>query len=158
MFSALSQGASLYILQKGDNMKLSIGTVVSRTEPSVKLQQFGSYPQAYSDAHVEIEATADGETMRFKQVPANMSQADFGNTVITETREQMLAEVERMMARSQAVVDSLPHHQQTLQQGKELLMQLNPAFAREQEHERRVSRLEGDVGEIKALLLAMQKT
>lgn len=158
MFSALSQGASLYILQKGEDLKLSIGTVLSRTEPTNFHSQYTAFLPNQQEAPIEIEVSADGNTMKFSKVPANLSRADFGNTIITETREQMLSEVERMMAQSQSVIDSVPRHQRTLEQGKELLMQLNPVFAREQARERRIAHLEGDVGEMKAMLMAMQKT
>lgn len=156
MFSSLTTGSSLYVLQRNDNaLKLSVATVESRTEPTYRQPTYG-LPNL-QNALVTLKVTIDGAPAEFQGVPAQASKADFGNTVIAETREIMLSEVERMMAQSQAIIDSVPRHQSILQQSKQLLTQLNPSYAKELEQELRVSRLEQGVDELKTILVAINE-
>jgi hypothetical protein len=60
MFSALRQGNSLYILEKGDAPKLSIGQVISVSAPQTK---FGSFP---TDTTVDITVKVNDSTQEFK--------------------------------------------------------------------------------------------
>lgn len=158
MFSSLTTGSSLYVLQRGDTtMRLSIATVESRSEPSFRQPTYGLPVPNPVDQFITLKVSINGEPVEFQRVPATATKADFGSTVITETRELMLSEVERMMAQSQAVIDSIPRHEAVLSQSRQLLTQLNPAFAKEQEQEQRVCRLEQGVDELKTMLAAISE-
>lgn len=156
MFSSLTQGSSIYVLQRADSsMNLAIGTVESRTEPTFRQTSYG-LPNM-QETFITLKVTIGGSPYEFQRVPASASKADFGTTFIAETRELMLAEVERMIAQSQSVIDSVPRHQAVLTQSKQLLIQLNPAYAKEQQQEQRVCRLEQGMDELKDILSAINE-
>lgn len=96
---------------------------------------------------VDVKVKVGDETMDFKQLPANLSIANFGqsNIVVSESREAMLSEVEGMMRSSQCVLDSLDYHKNVIDSCDGILQVLNPQFAKEREQEQKIGTLEDKV-------------
>ena len=143
MFQGSRQGNLFYILEKGDELKLRIGQVVSVSNPQPKYGQFntptfGSQPEMTVDVRVKV----DEETMDFKQLSANASIANSGNVVVSDSKEAMSAEVEGLLRTSKAILESVPYHEKMIVACDGILRDLNPSFKKEKEQEEKIGALE----------------
>lgn len=149
MFQSLRQSNIFYILQKGENPDLKIGQVVSVSNPQPKYgqyvpgQTFGQNMETVVDVSVKI----NDETIEFKQLPANLSIANFGQNgvVVSDNREAMNAEVESMLRTSKQVIESISFHENVISSCDAILRELNPQFAKEKEQEEKIGALEQKV-------------
>lgn len=156
MFQGLRQNGLFYILEKGDDLKLRVGQVVSVSNPQPKYGQFntptfGSQPEMTVDVRVKV----DEETMDFKQLNANASIANSGNVVVSDSKDAMSAEVEGLLRTSKAILESVPYHEKMLVACDNVLRDLNPSFKKEKEQEEKMTMLEGEVIGIKDTLNEM---
>ena len=156
MFQGVRQNGLFYILEKGDDLKLRVGQVVSVSNPQPKYGQFntptfGSQPEMTVDVRVKV----DEETMDFKQLNANASIANSGNVVVSDSKDAMSAEVEGLLRTSKAILESVPYHERMLASCDNVLRDLNPSFKKEKEQEEKMTMLEGEVSGIKDTLNEM---
>lgn len=143
MFSGLRQNGLFYILEKGEDLKLRVGQVISVSNPQPKYGQFntptfGSQPEMTVDVRVKV----DEETMDFKQLNANASIANSGNVVVSDSKDAMSAEVEGLLRTSKAILESVPYHEKMLVACDNVLRDLNPSFKKEKEQEEKIGALE----------------
>ena len=143
MFQGLRQNGLFYILEKGDDLKLRVGQVISVSNPQPKYGQFntptfGSQPEMTVDVRVKV----DEETMDFKQLNANASIANSGNVVVSDSKDAMSAEVEGLLRTSKAILESVPYHEKMLVACDNVLRDLNPSFKKEKEQEEKIGALE----------------
>jgi hypothetical protein len=143
MFSGSRQGNLFYILEKGDELKLKVGQVVSVSNPQPKFGQFNT-PTFGSQAEmtVDVRVKVDDETMDFKQLSANASIANSGNVVVSDNKDAMSAEVEGLLRTSKGILDSIPYHEKMLVSCDAILRDLNPSFKKEKEQEEKIGALE----------------
>ena len=146
MFSGLRQNSLFYILEKGENMNLKIGHVESVSNPTPKFGQFHasqSYMQP-NDTFVDVKVKVGDEIIDFKQLPSNLTIANFGQNgvVVSESKEAMSAEVEAMLRNSTSIIESVPYHEKVISSCDEILRLLNPQFAKEKEQEEKIGALE----------------
>ena len=153
MFSALRQGATIYVLYK-DNLSLKVGSVSTMTQPTFN-QYLPNMPLQPMDVTVKFD---DGTSNEFKQLQPNSSVATYGNVVVAETKELMMQEVEQMARSAKAQIDNMPYHQKVLEASRNMLAELNPAIAKEQQTEREIVKLKNDIGELKDLILKMSRS
>ena len=156
MFQGVRQNGLFYILEKGEDLKLRIGQVISVSNPQPKYGQFntpsfGSQPEMTVDVRVKV----DEDTMDFKQLNANASIANSGNVVVSDSKDAMSAEVEGLLRTSKAILESVPYHEKMLGACDNILRDLNPSFKKEKEQEEKMSMLEGEVIGIKDTLNEM---
>lgn len=140
MFSALRQGSTLYILEKGENLTLKIGQVTGITQPN--------YGNNFLMTTVDITSKVGDQTMDFKNVPGSQSVANYNNAIITETKELMTNEVENMLQNSKSIVDSIPYHNKVITSCEKILSDLNPRFAKEKERDEDITNLKNKIGGI----------
>ena len=143
MFQGVRQNGLFYILEKGEDLKLRVGQVVSVSNPQPKYGQFntptfGSQPEMTVDVRVKV----DEETMDFKQLNANASIANSGNVVVSDSKDAMSAEVEGLLRTSKALLESVPYHEKMLVSCDNVLRDLNPSFKKEKEQEEKIGALE----------------
>jgi hypothetical protein len=143
MFQGVRQNGLFYILEKGDELKLRVGQVVSVSNPQPKYGQFntpafGGQPEMTVDVRVKV----DDETMDFKQLNANASIANSGNLVVSDNKDAMSAEVEGLLRTSKAILESVPYHEKMLVACDSVLRDLNPTFKKEKEQEEKIGALE----------------
>lgn len=158
MFSGLRQNALFYILEKSNGLKLKIGQVVSVSNPTPKYRQYTpAQPFGQQETTVDVSVKVDDDTIDFKQLPSNVSIANFGNdgVVVSESREAMSAEVEAILRNSQQVIDSIPVHEQNVSDCDAILRQLNPVFAKEKQTDERIGALECAIGGVNDKLDAL---
>lgn len=156
MFSGLRQNGLFYILEKGEDLKLRIGQVVSVSNPQPKYNQFGTggfaaQPEMTVDARVKV----DDEILDFKQLNANASIANSGSVIVSDSKEAMTAEVEGLLHASKGILDSVGYYEKVLASCDGILRELNPSFKKEKEQQEKMSMLEDEVVGIKGTLNEM---
>ena len=150
MFQGLRQQNLIYVLEKGEELSLKVGQVVSVSNPQPKYNHFstpnafGSQPEMVVDVKVKIGE----ETIDFKQLGATQSIANSGNIVVSDSKEAMSAEVEGLLRNSRQIIDSIPYHEKVVATCDTMLRELNPQFAKEKEQEEKIGMLEERMGDI----------
>lgn len=155
MFSALRQDNTFYILEKGENPNLKTASVVSVSNPVPKYKSTSfTSPLSPIETVVDVVVKTKDDTIEFKQLPANLSIANFGtsNVVVSESREAMLAEVEAMQRNSKDAISSVPYHKSVVEACERIIGELNPQFAKEKEQEAKIGALEGKMNGIEKTL------
>lgn len=147
MFSALRQGAPLYILEKGETPNIKIGQVESVTQPRPK---YATYNPAVGingnmETIVDITVKINGDKKEYIGIPSNLSIHGYGDIVISESRDAMISEVDGMLQSSQSIIDSIEYHKKMVIACEEMLKQLNPAYAKEQERDGAIDSLKSEV-------------
>lgn len=153
MFSALQRGSTIYILDKTDGLKYKIGQIDSTTQPVPKgINYSRQYPYNPVNEYVmDIKVNIDGEIKEFKQVLSNLSYATFdnGNYVISETRDAILNEVQATVDNSEHTINSVAYHKKIVEEGKNILKQADPRFAKEEERDSAIANLQNQFGAFK---------
>lgn len=144
MFQGLRTGGLFYVLEKGDELKLKIGNVVSVSNPQPKYSQMSNIPTYNNQPEmvVDVKVKLGEETIDFKQLNANMNIANSGNVVVSDNKEAMSAEVESLLRTSRQIIESVPYHEKVIQNCDVMLRELNPQFAKEKEQEEKIGMLE----------------
>lgn len=157
MFSGLRQNNLFYILEKGEDFNLKTGQVVGVSNPQPKYNQFCSAPTygVQPELFVDVKIKVGDETVEFKQLGANMSIANSGDVVVSDSREAMSAEIESMMRNSRQIIDSVPYHERVLASCDTMLRDLNPNFKKEKEQEEKIGVLEEKMSGIESTLNQM---
>lgn len=151
MFSALRQGAQVYILEKGETPTLKIGQVVSVGQPKPRYNTttpnatFGLNPELV----VDVDVNVNGDDYKFENLSSTATIATYGKAVISDNRDAMLQEVDNMRNSSQQIIDSLDYHKGVVDACGEMFKQLNPNYAKEQQRDDDISRLKSEMGELK---------
>ena len=153
MFSGLRQNGLFYILEKGDELRLKIGHVVSVSNPQPKYGQFGY--NAQPEMVVDVKVKVDEETIEFKQLNANSNIANSGSVIVSDSKEAMSAEVEGLLHTSKGILDSVSYHEKVLTSCDGILRELNPNFKKEKEQEEKIGMLEDKIVGIEGTLSDM---
>lgn len=124
MFSNLSNGSTVYVLQTKDGLKYDVCTVEA-LKPSFSYNFNGG-------AIVDIAVTIDGVRKEFSGIQANSNVSTSSNYIITDTKEAMISQIQNMYQTNQDIVDGIEKYRKTAIECKELLGKLNPQFAKEQ--------------------------
>lgn len=155
MFQSVRQNSPFYILDKGDEKNLLVGSVESVTNPTPRYST--SYPvQPYggADMVVDIVVRVGEEKREYKQLPANLTIANFGTSgiVVSDDRQAMCAEIEAWVRASRQHIESVPYHQDVIDKGEKMILVLNPQLAKEKEQEDRLSNLENKFDKIMCMM------
>ena len=138
MFSALSQGSPIYILDKTSSPKYNIGEIVGVSYPKTNPYNLG--PQNTVDIKVKIE----GEIQEFSSIPSINSIVSYNNgkIIISETKQGIQNEVESILSNSKQILNNIDNYKKNVEDCEEILKQLNPQFAIDKERDERLSNLE----------------
>ena len=148
MFSNLSKGNVLYGLDRTDGVKQFTATVenVIPTTGSLTPNMFGQMPEV----RLNIVCNINGIQKTFQQVPSNNAIADFGDKsfVIADNKDSLFNYVKTLRQKSKAIVDSAPFHDSLIPQYDDVLNELMPGSANNDE----VKALRNEVGSLKSQL------
>lgn len=142
MFSALRQGALLYILDKGENPNIKIGQIEGVTQPRFS-------PGSGYGTFVDIAVKVGNEHKDFLGVPSNLSIHSNGNIVISESVDPMVQEVNSMLRTSKSVLESVDYHQRVIGACEDILKEIDPDYAKQQERDDTLDNLKQEVGSLK---------
>lgn len=159
MFNALREGSMFYILRKGETPFLKIGQVTYKSEPRLK-NELQTAPYGFpQNTVIDIKVKADNEDYEFNALDTNSSVCAYPekNFFITDSREQMLAEVESMMKTSSQVLESIPYHESVKSACADMILRLNPQLAKEKEQAEKISTLENKISGMEGALTNIQE-
>ena len=144
MFSALSQGSSIYLLDKTSSPKFIIGEVVGVTQPNYNFNQ----------ATVNLKVKMDDSIQEFNNLPSinNIVTYNNGKIIISETKQGIQNEVEAILTNSKNILDNINVYKQNVEDCENILRQLNPQFAKDKERDERLSNLENKFDGIESKL------
>lgn len=153
MFSALRQGALVYILDKSEKPSIKTGQVEGVTQPRFN-------PQAgFGQTVVDISVKIGMDKKDFVGVPSNATIHSSGSITISESRESMIQEINSMLRTSKSVLESVEYNKNVIETCEEMLKEIDPDFKKQQEQDdtinnlkEEMSVLKGDVNKILSLL------
>lgn len=161
MFKDLKPGLQMLILDKSVTpMKCHTGKVVKVSAPRVEMPKVDG-PMPFSnfqmqDRVVDLTVEYDGKTSTF--VVSENSNVAYGEAVtIACSEEPIISEVKSKMKESADIVDSYEYHKANIEECKSILATLSPQYAGTQEQDKRLTALEGDIGEIKDMIRSLMK-
>lgn len=158
MFSGLRQGATLYVLDKSEQPKVVTGYVenVSAPHPMYKTYNpavsFGTNMQTVVDIIVKI----GNDKKEFVGIPSTNTIHSYGDYVLSENKEGMIQEVDAMLANSKAVVDSIEQHKANIEACENILKQLNPVYAKEQQRDEAIDNISGRMDRMEDVLARLE--
>ena len=138
MFSALSQGSPIYLLDKTSTPDYKVGEIVGVSYP--KMNPYNVGPQNTVDLKVKI----DGEIQEFNSIPSINSVVSYnsGKIVISESKQGIQTDVENILQNSKQILNNIDTYKQNVIDCENILKQLNPQFAIDKERDERLSSLE----------------
>ena len=136
MFSALSQGSPIYILDKTSSPKFEIGEVIGVGFP--KINPYG--PQNTVDLKVKVGE----EVKEFNSIPSINSIVTYNNgkLIISENKQGIQSEVETILTNSKQIISNIETYKENISNCENILKQLNPQYAIDKERDERLSNLE----------------
>lgn len=160
MFSALRQGAVIYILDKSKEPTIKTGYVENITIPRPMYKTFNPAVSFGTNMQTVVDVTAKVENERivFECVPSALTIHSNGDTVISENKEAMIAEVDNMLQASKNVLDNVERHKNTITACERILKELNPVYARESERDDAIEDLASKVNSIQTEFGSIKST
>ena len=138
MFSALTQGSPIYILDKTSSPEFKVGEVIGVSYPKINPYQLG--PQNTVDLKIKVE----GNTQEFNSIPSINSIVSYnnGNIILSETKQGIQNEVENILQNSRQIINNIDNYKKNITDCESILKKLNPQFAIDKERDERLSNLE----------------
>ena len=145
MFQSLRTNQQFYILYKGVNPRLSIGTVTQVSVPQLKFPTVPTGLNTQPEYVVDVVVNVNGQTQQFQRLPANKEIADFGdnygNIVVSMSRDAMNSELATLKNSSEEHIRRVDEERQKIIAYETILQQLNPEYAEKQRQEAEIENL-----------------
>jgi hypothetical protein len=153
MFSALSQGSPIYIIDKTDGLKYKTGEVVGVIQGNAFGGTFGTTSFAPTGT-VTLKVKVDNNVIDYPEVPRNGSVMTYNNggTTICETKQGVITELENTLQQAKQILAERPKYEQTVKDCEGLLKQINPVFAKDKERDDRIDSLDTKVSSMEGKL------
>lgn len=144
MFSALSQGSSVYILDKTSSPKYFIGEVVGVSQPRI----------SYGSTTVDLKLKIEDSIKEFNNISSisNLVTYEGGKIILSETKQGIQNEVEQVLQNRRFAVENIENYKQDIIDYEGILKRLNPQFAVDKERDERLSNLENKFDGIESKL------
>ena len=159
MFSGLRQGTTLYVLDKSQEPKVVTGYVERVSAPHPMYQSynpsvsFGANLQTAVDVVLKI-----GEDRKeFVGIPSTANIHSYGDYVISESKDNMIQEVNAMIANSKSILDNVEQHKSNITACEKILKELNPVYAKEQERDEAIDSLTKQVNGMQDILARLEQ-
>ncbi len=154
MFSALRQGAVIYILDKSKEPTIKTGYIENITIPRPMYKTFNPAVSFGTNMQTVVDVTAkvDNDKVTFECVPSTFSIHSNGDYVISESREAMIQEVDSMLQNSKTIVDSIDKHKANIAACENILKELNPVYKKESERDDAIDQLTNKVNGMQELM------
>ena len=147
MFSALNQGSLVYILDKTDKLKYSIGEVVGTTIP-----QFAT--DGTNQMVMNIKVKVGDVTTDFNNIPSNSSIVTYkgGKTIIAETKQQIQAEVESILHKANYTLEHIEDIKVEAEQAENILKSIDTNYAKDKARDEEIASLKDKVSGVESKL------
>ncbi len=161
MFQNLRQGDTIYVIDKSGVPYLKIGQVTSIGNPVAvaPTQTNGLMLGLNQLMEITVRASVDGNEGDFPHLLTTEGTHDYGNMVVTDTREGALSEIDKIRMKAQGELDRRETNEKTVDACEEMSKTLNPAYAKEKARDEaleslsdRLDGMESTMGQILELL------
>ena len=134
MFSALSQGSPIFLLDKTSTLDYKVGEVVGVSSP--KFNSFGNT--------VDLKIKVDDSIQEFNNISSvsNYTSYNNGKVIISESKQNIQNEVEGILQNRRQILNNIDSYKEEIVQCENILKQLSPQFAIDKERDERLSSLE----------------
>ena len=116
MFSGLRQGSTLYVLDKSSEPKVVMGYVEQVSAPHPMYPNYN--PNVSFGANlqtvVDITVKMNNEKKEFIGVPSSSFIHSYGDYVISESKDNMINEVNAMMENSRSIISNVEQHKSNI--------------------------------------------
>ena len=153
MFSALSQGSPIYIIDKTDGLKYKTGEVVGVVQGNSFGGTFGTTSFA-PNGTVTLKVKVDNNVIDYPEVPINGSVMTYNNgaTIICETKQGLISELENTLQHTKQILAERSKYEQIVSDCESLLKEINPVFAKDKERDDRINSLDTKVSSMEGKL------
>ena len=153
MFQTLRKGATIYILDKTSKPEVKIGYVENVTLPRPMYPTYNPTVSLGTNMQrvVDITVRVDEDKKEFC-VPSDLSIHTYGDYTLSESKEAMISEVDSLLQNSKDIVDSVDKHKENISAYQNILKELNPVYAKEQERDDAIDSLTQQVNGIHSAL------
>lgn len=143
MFQNLQPNDTIYIIDKNKVPCLKIGQVLTKSTPMpVNQTQTNGLLMGLNQAmELTIRANVDGSEGDFPHLLTTEATHDYGNMVVTDTRESALSEIDKIRMKAQGELDRKELNEQTIESCEEMSKTLNPTYAKEKERDEAIDNL-----------------
>lgn len=143
MFSALSQGSLIHILEKTDGLKYKIGEVIGITQPNQYSTVFNTSNFTHPNSLIKIKVKVDGEIREYPEVvpSQNVMSYNNGSLIISETTQGIQTEVENIHKRNKQILANREFYEKEIADCEVIMKDLNPQFAKDKERDDRLDGL-----------------
>lgn len=153
MFSALSQGSPIYIIDKTDGLKYKKGEVVGVVQGNPFGGTFGT-TSFVPNGTVTLKVKVDNNVIDYPEVPINGSVMTYNNgaTIICETKQGLISELENTLQHTKQILAERSKYEQIVSDCESLLKEINPVFAKDKERDDRINSLDTKVSSMEGKL------
>lgn len=111
MFSGLTQGSLIYILDKTKDLQYKVGEVVGITQPKFGNNTFNP-SQPNTQTFVDIKLKIDGVVNDFNSIPSANSLVTYnnGSLILSETKQGLQTEIESIIQTRKQALDNIEQY------------------------------------------------
>lgn len=159
MFSALRTGATIYILDKSGEPKVKTGYVSNVTTPRPMYQTYNPSVSLGMNMQTVVDLTVkiDDENKEFSGLLSTETIARNSDYVISESKDQIIQEVDMMLQNSRSIINSIDKHEAIITACENILKELNPTYAKEQERDEAIDSLTEQVNGMQSTLSRLEE-
>ena len=159
MFSGLRQGTALYVLDKTKEPKVVTGYVERVSAPHPLYQNYNPTVSfgANLQTAVDIVVKMDDDRKEFVGIPSTANIHSYGDYVISESKDNMIQEVNAMLANSKSILANVEQHKSNITACEKILKELNPVYAKEQERDEAIDTLTKQVNSMQDILARLEQ-
>ena len=153
MFSALSQGSPIYIIDKTDGLKYKTGEIISVLQSNTFGGTFGTN-SFVPNGTVTLKVKVDNNTVDYPEAPLNASIVSYNNgaTVVCENKQGLITEIENTLQHTKQILAERSKYEQIVSDCESLLKEINPVFAKDKERDDRINSLDTKVSSMEGKL------
>lgn len=159
MFSGLRQGTALYVLDKSEEPKVVTGYVEHVSAPHPMYQSYNPNVSfgANLQTAVDIVLKIGNERKEFVGIPSTAVIHSYGDYVISESKDNMIQEVNAMLANSKSIIANVEQHKSNITACEKILRELNPVYAKEQDRDDAIDSLTKQVNSMQDILARLEQ-
>lgn len=145
-FKDIKQGYPVYILDKS-NLNFSQGKTTAVSFSRMDVNQKTGKAEMVRDITIE----ADDKTATYT-IPEELSVTYAGNLVLSTDKQGLINDVNAAQSRAEQILAQREEAETLIAKAPELLAELNPVYKEKQETEKRFSKIEDTIAEMKDML------
>lgn len=150
-FKDVKQNYPVYILDK-QNVSYMQGKVTSISLPHMD----NSNPMVVGKSVVDVTIDVEGKSATYA-IPENLGIVYAGDIVLSTDRDGIMREVEAMKSSAEQAIKNVERHKMIVEKSSSLLVELNPIYKEKQENEKRLSKMENSIEELKTMFAGFMK-